>query len=574
VLLAGLPRERQLAVVREALAARGPLADEEAPWLAAFEAGRAGMAQAQPPVVEAVSEWLVGDLEGEAFGAAVLEACRDERELGAEGLDTWRFEYEKAARDLELVILVQGDDDAERMQWAGDYRRAEEAHAAAEHEYEACRQPYDEGLRAAERRYDEQRAVYTRQVAEIREELQKAPQAYEAKFRESLERYQGLCREERDRVVAAGGLHIIGTERHEARRIDNQLRGRAGRQGDPGSSRFYLSLEDDLLRIFGADRMQGMMERLGMKEGEPIEHRMLTRAVRNAQEKVEAHNFDVRKHLLEYDDVLNKQREVIYARRRELLANPDLKSEVLEMAERLAGGLVSTYADTDSVAEDWDWKTFDDAVFAQFNFRLQVPEPERADTTPGALEERLCERIRQAYDEREQSFGEDVTRYLERFFWLQTLDGLWREHLVAMEHLKEGIGLRGYGQKNPLQEYQKEGYELFEGLIDRMEADLVEKVMSVQVQTGAVPQAVRPRVAAAGGAEPRLAPPPDVPDAVADLERRQQRRSSMKLRLSHGGPAAAAPRAETVRREADKIGRNDPCPCGSGKKYKKCHGTA
>ena len=579
-ILGGMPRDRQIAVVRDALASRGQLADDEAPWLAAFEAGRAGMVHAQPPVVEAVSEHLVAGLDPDALAAAAARAAHEDREMAFEGLDAWRFEYEKAARDLELAILIRDTSDAERARWGDEYRAAEERHATAEREYEACRRPYDEALRASEGRYDEDRTVYTRQVAEIREELQKSPQAYEARFREILAKYQGLCREERERVVAAGGLHIIGTERHEARRIDNQLRGRAGRQGDPGSSRFYLSLEDDLLRIFGADRMQGLMERLGMKEGEPIEHRMLTRAVRNAQEKVEAHNFDVRKHLLEYDDVLNKQREVIYARRREILSSADLKTDVLEVAERLAGELVGTYADAETPSEEWDWKTFDDAVFAQFNFHLAVPEAERAGMRPATLEDRLVERVRQAYDERERNFGEPVTRYLERFFWLQTLDTLWREHLVAMEHLKEGIGLRGYGQKNPLQEYQKEGYELFEDLIGRMEVDVVEKLMSVQVQAAAQPAAVRPRVAmaASGGGEQRPAPAaapqaPVVPEAVADLERRQQQRAGMKIRLSHGGEPAAAKRAETVRRDAEKVGRNDPCPCGSGKKYKKCHGT-
>jgi hypothetical protein len=570
-LLGALPRERQVALVREALASRDQLLEEEAPWVEAFEAGRAGIVHAQPPVVEAVCDRLVADLDGPAFGAAAAHACRGEREIAAEGLDGWRFEYEKAARDLELAVLLRGASGPEQTERAVNYRRAEEQHATAEREYEACRRPYDEGLRAAELRYDEERAVYTRQVAEIREELQKAPQAYEARFREILATYQESCREERERVVAAGGLHIIGTERHEARRIDNQLRGRAGRQGDPGSSRFYLSLEDDLLRIFGADRMQGLMERLGMKEGEPIEHRMLTRAVRNAQEKVEAHNFDVRKHLLEYDDVLNKQREVIYARRRELLASEDLRTEVLEMTERIAAEVVQTYADAETVPEEWDWKTFDDAVFAQFNFHLQVPEDERAGMTPGMLEERLAARVRETYEERERAFGTPVARYLERFFWLQTLDTLWREHLVAMEHLKEGIGLRGYGQKNPLQEYQKEGYDLFETLVGRMEVDLVEKLMSVQVQA-AETAAVRPRVAAAGGAA-RPAPASAVPEAVADLERRQQQRAGMKVRLSHGNEPATPAKSETVRRDPDKVGRNDPCPCGSGKKYKKCHGA-
>jgi preprotein translocase subunit SecA len=272
----------------------------------------------------------------------------------------------------------------------------------------------------------------------------------------------------------------------------------------------------------------------------------------------------MRKHLLEYDDVLNKQRGVVYERRRELLSSENLRDDVLEMAERLAIGLVGDFADAEVPPEEWEWKTFDDSVFAQFNFRLDMPEAERGDLRPADLEERLVDRIRQVYDEREETFGASVMRYLERLLWLQTLDGLWREHLIAMEHLKEGIGLRGYGQKNPLQEYQKEGYDLFEALVARMEVDAVEKLMSVQVQA---PGAAAPRVAVGGG---RGAD--GVPDAIADLER-QRERSQARLHLSHGGaPPAEAQKPETVRRDGGKVGRNDPCPCGSGKKFKKCHG--
>ncbi|HLK12179.1 MAG TPA: preprotein translocase subunit SecA [Candidatus Binatia bacterium] len=505
---------------------------------------------------------------------AALAAWEEQRshEVGRE-LDERRAEYERGLALLELALLVDGPaaGDGEMSEWRAAYRAADAAHAEAERRYEEERSPYEEGLRAAERRYEEARRGYVEKVEEIREELQKAPQEYEARFRELVEKYRGICAAERDKVVAAGGLHIIGTERHEARRIDNQLRGRGGRQGDPGSSRFFLSLEDDLLRIFGADRMQGLMERLGMEEGMPIEHRFVTRAIRNAQEKVEAHNFDIRKHLLEYDDVLNKQREVIYARRRDVLGREDLREDVLEMAAGLAAELATAHADAETPSEEWDWKAIDDAVFAQFNFRLGLPESERAGLRPEGLEDLVEERVRRAYEERERLFGTPVMRHLERLIMLQTLDSLWREHLLAMEHLKEGIGLRGYGQLNPLQEYQKEGFEIFEEMVRRMEADVVEKLLSVQVQMQSTAAGTAARVAMDGAAAEDLGLPP----AVADLERRQRRAQPARLRLSHAAsPEEPPPKVETVRREGEKVGRNDPCPCGSGKKYKKCHGAA
>jgi preprotein translocase subunit SecA len=471
---------------------------------------------------------------------------------------------------MEIGLLVKGSvgTNGETAKLREVYRRAEDAYVDAERLHEQQRLPYEEALRAAERRYEEERAKYVAAVEEIREQLQKAPEEYEARFNEILAKYRATCADERDKVNAAGGLHILGTERHEARRIDNQLRGRGGRQGDPGSSRFYLSLEDDLLRIFGADRMQGMMERLGMEEGMPIEHRLITRAIRNAQEKVEAHNFDIRKHLLEYDDVLNKQREVIYGRRRDILGRDDLKEDVLELAMGIAEDLVAGFVEGDTASEEWDWKALDDAVFAQFNLRLQIPESERSGLTVGALEDIVAERVRQAYDAREQTFGAPIMRHLEKLIMLQTLDALWKDHLLGMDHLKEGIGLRGYGQVNPLQAYQKEGYDMFEDMIRRMEADAVEKLMSVQLRM----ENARPvAVGAAPGAAPAGAPAPGpVPAEIEELERRQ--RQAARVTLSHG--AQEAQKVETVRRDADKVGRNDPCPCGSGKKYKKCHGKA
>jgi preprotein translocase SecA subunit len=498
---------------------------------------------------------------------AVLEAWEQggmRTDDTARELDERRSQYERGLSVMELAVLVKGSGagNGELADLRATYRAAEDAYVEAERLHEEKRGPYEEALRAAERRYEEERAAYTAAVEDIREQIQKAPQEYEAKYREILEKYRETCAHEREQVVAAGGLHILGTERHEARRIDNQLRGRGGRQGDPGSSRFYLSLEDDLLRIFGADRMQGLMERLGMEEGVPIEHRLITRAIRNAQEKVEAHNFDIRKHLLEYDDVLNKQREVIYARRRELLSRDDLRDDVLELATGIAEDLAATHADPERPSEEWDWKALDDAVFAQFNLRLQLRDEEREGLRVEGLQDLVQERVRGAYDQREQTFGAPIMRHLEKLIMLQTLDALWKDHLLSMDHLKEGIGLRGYGQVNPLQAYQKEGYDMFEEMIRRMEADAVEKLMSVQVRTEAAGE--RPAAAERGGG---AAP---MPAEIEALERRQ--RQAARVTLSHGQQAAA--KVETIRRDGDKVGRNDPCPCGSGKKYKKCHGQA
>jgi len=490
-------------------------------------------------------------------------------ETGRE-LDERRSQYERGLSVLELALLVKGAANAagngEFEELRQTYRAAEDDYVEAERLHEEKRVPYEEAQRAAERRYEEERAKYVAVVEDIREQLQKAPEEYDERYKENVAKYHETCAAERELVNAAGGLHILGTERHEARRIDNQLRGRGGRQGDPGSSRFYLSLEDDLLRIFGADRMQGLMERLGMEEGVPIEHRLITRAVRNAQEKVEAHNFDIRKHLLEYDDVLNKQREVIYARRREYLGRDDLKADVLEIATGIAEDLAATHADEDTASEEWDWKALDDAMFAQFNFRLNLPADERQGLRPEGLQDVVAERVTHAYEERERQFGAPILRHLEKLILLQTLDTLWKDHLLNMDHLKEGIGLRGYGQVNPLQAYQKEGYDMFEDMIRRMEADIIEKLMSVQLRTET---AGRRPVAAVEGAEDAA----DLPAEIEAMQRRQ--RQAARVTLSHGDhDHGEAQKIETVRRDADKIGRNDPCHCGSGKKYKKCHGKA
>jgi preprotein translocase subunit SecA len=365
------------------------------------------------------------------------------------------------------------------------------------------------------------------------------------KFTAAVERYREQCTAEREEVLKAGGLHILGTERHESRRIDNQLRGRSGRQGDPGSSRFFLSLEDDLLRIFGADRLKGLMGRIGMEDGVPIEHRWISRAIENAQKKVEAHNFDIRKHLLEYDDVMNKQREVVYHRRRELLSGNPLKEDIVEMAEEQVETIVAAHADSDKDAADWDWKEIEDAFFKQFKFRPGFRDngDAAAVETPDGLADAGFERVKKLYDQREQEFTDPVMRQIEKVVMLQTLDSLWKDHLLAMDHLKEGIGLRGYGQKNPLVEYQKEGFAMFESLLAALQQDVVEKVFSVQVRRE---------------------------QDVQQVQQQQQR--PQRVMMSHGDQPVEQHQNAPAKRADDKVGRNDPCPCGSGKKYKRCHG--
>jgi preprotein translocase subunit SecA len=363
-------------------------------------------------------------------------------------------------------------------------------------------------------------------------------------YQNALKKYVEQCKAEREKVLEAGGLHILGTERHESRRIDNQLRGRSGRQGDPGSSRFYMSLEDDLLRIFGADRLKGLMGKIGMEDNEPIEHRWISKAIENAQKKVEAHNFDIRKHLLEYDDVMNKQREVVYHRRRELLSGASLKDDTVDMCDALVEEIAEAHGDSEIDPAEWDWKAIDDAFFKQFKFRPGFNAQTEIEGSPihnaDDLTEIGTQRVHELYDQREKEFTEPVMRQIEKIVMLQTLDSLWKDHLLAMDHLKEGIGLRGYAQVNPLVEYQKEGFSMFEALMTVMQQDVVEKVFSVQVQR------------------------------QQDVQQIQQPKPQ-KVVMSHGGETEAQA-AAPAKRDADKVGRNDPCPCGSGKKYKRCHG--
>ena len=358
-----------------------------------------------------------------------------------------------------------------------------------------------------------------------------------------------------DEVVAAGGLHILGTERHESRRIDNQLRGRAGRQGDAGSSRFYLSMEDSLMRIFASDRVSGMMKKLGMEEGEAIEHPWVSRAIENAQRKVEARNFDIRKQLLEYDDVANDQRQVVYAQRNELMDAESIQDTIQNIEQDVISGIVDQYIPPQSLEELWDVSGLEQRLGNEFGLKLTIQK--WLDEDDNLHEETLRERILSSwsdlYKAKEEMVGAQVLRQFEKAVMLQTLDGLWKEHLAAMDHLRQGIHLRGYAQKNPKQEYKRESFELFQQLLETLKNDVISVLSKVQVQ------------------------------AQSDVDEMEQRRrdeeAKIKLAYQHASAEALSDTAEqqveaprTVIREGEKIGRNDPCPCGSGQKYKQCHG--
>ncbi len=347
-------------------------------------------------------------------------------------------------------------------------------------------------------------------------------------------------------VVEVGGLHILGTSRHESRRIDNQLRGRSGRQGDPGSSRFYLSLEDDLLRIFGSDRISGIMDKLGMEEDDPIEHNMVSKAIENAQRKVEGHNFDIRKHLLEYDDVMNMQREVIYQQRRELLGSEMVTEVFDDMKNDLITAVVDEFSEPKVSSEDWPWDGFEERMGEYFNIQPHWEEESRKDLTVADFQGKVSEMVAAAYKKQLEHNGEDAQRQLERVILLQLVDSHWKDHLLSMDHLKEGIGLRGYGQKNPLDEYKKEAFKLFHSMIETVKVQTVSTLLRVRV----VQQE----------------------DVEKYEEERRRQEEEQKMLMNKGAAGQESKAASTFKRDGEKIGRNDPCPCGSGQKYKRCHG--
>ncbi len=359
-----------------------------------------------------------------------------------------------------------------------------------------------------------------------------------------------------DQVLSNGGLHIIGTERHESRRVDNQLRGRAGRQGDAGSSRFFLSLEDPLLRIFASDRVASIMERLKMPEGEAIEHPWVTRAIENAQRKVEARNFDMRKQLLEYDDVANDQRKVIYAQRNELLETEDISDTIRAMREDVLSQIFSQYIPHQSMEEQWDVPGLEKALFGELQLAVAAEQWLEQDTKLG--EEGLLARIIAAahaqYQSKLEQVGAEVLHHFERAIMLQSVDTHWREHLGALDHLRQGIHLRGYAQKNPKQEYKREAFELFSAMLERIKAEVTQITMTVQVKSEEDVAAV----------EEQLPAPDNVQYHHAGYDE--------ALSQDHGDAEDGAEKHEPFVRADDKVGRNDPCPCGSGKKYKQCHG--
>jgi preprotein translocase subunit SecA len=397
------------------------------------------------------------------------------------------------------------------------------------------------------------------------------------------------CKAEHDEVVALGGLHILGTERHEARRIDNQLRGRAGRQGDPGSSRFFLSLEDDLMRIFGGERVKALMFRLGMTEGVPIESGLISRRIENAQKSVEAQNFDARKHLLEYDDVMNKQRETIYGIRRSALEGKDQRDYVLGIAEDVARELVNTFCPREQHPDQWNTTQFLAEMNAQFGIDAKAAGADPGTLTHDALSDAAAEAVNARYAEKETQFGADLMRWLERRIILDVVDSQWKDHLLSLDHLKEGIGLRGYGQKDPLVEFKKEAFTLFEDMMARIDNETVRYLFHIQVQQGEPPQQLEQRPdpprpprqdarsamasaaarASLGDSDSQNSAPQRLPSVAREIERKQARQQR-DLQYQTGPAQAEAPKPV---RAAAKVGRNDPCPCGSGKKYKKCHGA-
>ncbi len=354
-------------------------------------------------------------------------------------------------------------------------------------------------------------------------------------YQKTLEKAGGICEKEKQEVIAAGGLHILGTERHESRRIDNQLRGRSGRQGDPGSSRFYLSLEDDLMRIFGSDRISGLMGKLGMEEDQPIEHKWVSKAIESSQKKVEGHNFDMRKHLIEYDDVNNMQRGEIYSFRREILTLESLRERILEMVENSIDDILNIHCPENKHPEEWNFKELKDAVYGQFGLHTKTELAGFEDFRTNLITE-----ITAAYEAKEQEIGAETFRYLEKMILLQVLDTQWKDHLLSMDHLKEGVGLRGYGQRDPLIEYKKEAFDIFADLSDRVASEVVARLMRIQV-------------AREDALERKFTPKP------------------AQMTFGRGNEGGSTKPTTVVKDH--KIGRNDPCVCGSGKKYKKCCGV-
>ncbi len=401
------------------------------------------------------------------------------------------------------------------------------------------------------------------------------------RYKELHARFKAQCDSEHEKVVEAGGLCIVGTERHESRRIDNQLRGRAGRQGDPGASRFFLSLQDDLLRIFGGDRIQNLMLRLGMEEDVPIESRLITKRIAAAQKAVEAQNFASRKHVKEYDDVMDKQRKAVYGLRRQLLEGRDMKEKIFEIVDGILASFIDARCPEGAAPHKWDLIGLQTDINSQFGLRLNPPEV--AELSRMQMEEFILERLRRRYDEKEETVGSDVMRETERMIWLSVIDQQWKDHLLSMDHLKEGIGMRAYGQKDPLIEYKKEGFQIFQEMMDRIEDETARFLFFLQAVKGERPYVpvdeegwpeeeealAEPAAVAAPSESERRAAQSSFVDLTRNIQRKKER--EMEMLQFAGGEASSTPQAQVIK--GDKVGRNDPCPCGSGKKYKKCCGA-
>jgi preprotein translocase subunit SecA len=396
------------------------------------------------------------------------------------------------------------------------------------------------------------------------------------KWNEAYGRYKKETDAEHDQVVAVGGLHILGTERHEARRIDNQLRGRAGRQGDPGSSRFFLSLEDDLMRIFAKQWVSTLLQKLGMEEGVPIESKLISRRIEVAQKAVEAQNFESRKHVLEYDDVMNKQRVAVYGLRKELLSGIDQKELILDdYVAAMVSDALDRFAPRNVHADQWDIEGLNKYLIEQFGLEMSAQGIDADQLNRQELGDSVFEKLKELYDAKEKQLGSDAMRYHERMIMLSVLDTQWKDHLLSMDHLKEGIGLRGYGQHDPLVEYKRESFDMFESMMRRSQEDTVRYLFHMQIVEGQQAQAQQTAAAPADG-DQQLPPPPPrkrASTSMDDLEAQFQRRKKRELEQARmaGSNGNTAPQ-QVVRGQA-KVGRNDPCPCGSGKKYKKCHGA-
>ena len=407
-------------------------------------------------------------------------------------------------------------------------------------------------------------------------------------WNEAFQRYKSQTDREHDEVIATGGLFILGTERHEARRIDNQLRGRAGRQGDPGASRFYLSLEDDLMRIFAKEWVSNLLQRLGMEEGIPIESRLISRRIEKAQQAVEAQHFEARKHLLEYDDVMNKQREAVYGLRRRLLEGVDQKDLILEdYVAGILSDLLEQHAPVKAHPADWDTKALKDAIFTRFGVDILSEGIKPETLNRQELGDSIFDKLKQRYEAKEKLIGPEAMRYHERMIMLSVLDQQWKDHLLNMDHLKEGIGLRGYGQKDPLVEYKRESFDMFEAMMQRFQEDTVRYLYLMQIITRGdlgppVPAGAQDEAQGAGesvgrsglGGDGNGRRPRAVATSVDDLEEAFQRRKRRELEQARMAGAGDRQPVQQVVRSGAKIGRNDPCPCGSGKKYKKCCGAS